>query len=261
MSVDGKGAMDLDKAHQNLSNNGTASSYAAPKTILEAYSEIQQYHVFEKTQEKDIDKNFFTLSQVWDFFKAGFRSGFWESLIFVTFLPFFQTIYPSFKQYFLGAVYTNEERLALFAIAYLPILIVTIWLASLYRLYDGALTKKAIFSLLSGRSLAFLIKGLIIYYVFGYIYNMATYDPDYIYVFINDFKFIIDWLTPGEYTYKTKDLFNYFYLFIVPAIKSTASEATNSMLVLAIVPFLAVVSKGIYKTYKKQKSEVVYDEL
>jgi len=135
MAVDSNGAMDLDKAHQNLNSNGTASSYTPPKSILDAVSEIQQYNVFEKTQEKDIDKNFFTLRQVWDFFKAGFKSGFLESLIFVTLLPFFQTIYPSFKQYFLGAHYTSNERLFMFLLGYVPIVLITIWLTSLYRLY------------------------------------------------------------------------------------------------------------------------------
>jgi len=119
----------------------------------------------------------------------------------------------------------------------------------------------SIFSLLSGRSLAFLIKGMIVYYLFGYIYTISVYDPERIYVFINDFKFIADWIIPSDYTYSTDDLYTYFYEYIVPAIRTTAIEAVSSMLIFAIVPFLAVVLKGFYKNHKREKSEVVYNEL
>lgn len=258
MPVSESGAINLDKATGNL-NNDSLGSYSKPKSIVDAVSEIQQYHVFEKQQESDIDSNFFTLRQVFDFFSIGFKSGFIESLLFVLLLPFFQTIYPSFKYYFLNEPFTDIEKYILLTISYAVVVLVTIWLTLLYRLYDGAITKKAIFSLLSGRSFAFLVKAVLVYFLFNYLYMMAIYDKEATYLFIDYIKFIFDWTLPTDYTYSTTDLYIYFYNFIVPAIKTTAEEAIKSMVIFASIPFLTVVMKGIWNIYQSEKSKFEYE--
>ena len=103
------GQLDLDQATQNLNTSDSSPTYKKPKHFIDAISEIQQFHVFEKEQEADINANFFTLRQVFDFITTGFKSGFVESLLFVMLLPFLQTIYPSFKEYFLGISYSPTE--------------------------------------------------------------------------------------------------------------------------------------------------------
>lgn len=260
-SMNTNSGLDLDKATNSLNNGSSQPSYHAPKSIVDAVSEIQQYHVFEKQQEKNIDKNFFTLRQVFDFIKIGFKGGFIESLIFVTLLPFFQTVYPSFKFYFLKDQFTDTERILLILLSYIPVVVVTIWLTSLYRLYEGAITKKAIFSLLFGRTTAFALKATLVFYLFSYLHALAYYDKEQTYVIIDTIKKSLDWiLFFVEHTYSTMDLYNYYYIFIVPAIKTTAKEAATSMAIFALIPFLAIVYKGFFLSYKIKKSEDDYEQ-
>lgn len=260
-SMNTNGGLDLDKVTADLNSSGNGPSYHAPKSIVDAVSEIQQYHVFEKQQEKDIDRNFFTLRQVFDFIKVGFKNGLLESFVFVTLLPFFQTIYPSFKYYFFREPFTEIEKILLISISYIPVILITIWLTSLFRLYEGAITKKAIFSLLLGRTIAFLIKGTIVFFLFSYLYELAYYDKEQTYVVIDTIKRSMDWiLFFTEHTYSTIDLYTYYYIFIVPAIQTTAEEAMVSMTIFALIPFLSIVYKGFYLSYKIKKSEDDYEQ-
>jgi hypothetical protein len=260
MSIDSNGAIDLDKAHQNLTNTSSSSEYKKPSNIIDAISKIQQYHVFEKDQEKDINKNFFTLRQFIDFSKIGFKNGFIEGFLFVTMLPFFQTIYPSFKIYFLHSQYTEFEHLLYLSIAYIPIVFVTIWLSTLSRLYDGAITKKAIFGLLLGRTTAFFLKGILIYFLLSYLYNLAIYDKDSTYLAIDKINNGVTWLFHFDVQYRSDDLYEYYYVYIVPAINKIAHEAAYSMMFFALVPFVVVISKGLYVNFNRRNSEILYEE-
>lgn len=251
--------LDLDKAYQNLNNTASSAEYKKPSNIIDAVSKIQQYHVFEKEQTKDINKNFFTLRQFIDFFKIGFKNGFIESLIFVTMLPFFQTLYPSFKTYFLQIQYTYAEYIGLMLVSYVPIFLITVWLSALARLYDGAITKKAIFGLLLGRTSAFVIKAILVFTVFDWIYEAAIYDKDATYVVIDGFNKFFITLLHLDYSFSSDDLFTYYYMFIVPAIQKTAFEAAISMMIFASIPFFAVIIKGFYIMYKRKGGEIEYE--
>ncbi len=259
MPVSESGAINLDKATNNLNNDGVAAE-SSPNNIIDAVSDIQKYHVFEKEQDDDINKNFFTLRQVIEFIKIGFKSGFIESLVFVIILPFFQTIYPSYKHFFLHQQFTNLEKWVLYTISYSSLVIMTFWLTSLFRLYDGAITKKAILSLLSGRSIAFILKGVVVFYGFIYLYNVAIKSPESTYVFIDYTKFIFDFILPTDYTFTTDDLYQYYYLYIIPALVKTAKETILTMLIFAVIPFISIVGKGVYVTFKRKQSEVQYEE-
>jgi hypothetical protein len=260
MPVSQSGALDLDKATNGIRNDSDPSIGSKPKGIIDAVSEIQHYHVFEMQQESDINKNFFTLRQVFDFFKIGFKSGFIESLFFVLAISMFQNIYPSFKEHFLKQNLFWYEHVGLFLLSYMPIVIMTIWLSFLFRLYDGAITKKSIFSLLSGRSLAFLVKSILVYYLFNFLYDMAMYDKDSTYVMISYINKGISFLFMLEYSYKDIDLYAYYYAFIVPAIQNAATYVAVSMFIFATIPFFTVVGKGVYVNFKRKKGETEYEQ-
>jgi len=134
----------------NNASGGDAGAYEKPKNILNVLSEIQRYYVIESRSD-DLPKEYFTLEQIWDFFKVGFKSGILEGLLFISLLPFLQTIYPSFKFFFLSEVVNVKEQMFFTISSYTPIVISTLFMVYLSKYYEGGLTRRAIFALY-GRS-------------------------------------------------------------------------------------------------------------
>ena len=58
-------AFDLDKATHSLNNDDNSKNHNDKEatTLIGAISEIQQYSVFEKEQQKNINSDFFTLGK------------------------------------------------------------------------------------------------------------------------------------------------------------------------------------------------------
>ena len=251
--------IDLDKVTQNL-NNDNSEKDGKPSTIIGAISQIQQYSVFEKDQQKDINSNFFTLGDVIHFFKIGLGSGFLEGLLFITLIPFLQTIYPSFKYHFLGETLTKDEQYFFLFISYAPIIIITLWLSSLVRFYHGSVTKKATVSLLTGRTAAFFVKGVIIYIGFGYLYTFLAHHQDGVYGFLKGTKIIFDLFLPTNYTYSSYDLLVYFYMYVHPAIKVTGENTLMTMVLFGLFPFITITIRAFYMAFKKIKGEKEYEE-
>ena len=56
-------AFDLDKATNSLNNDDNSKNHNDKEstTLIGAISEIQQYSVFEKEQQKNINSDFFSL--------------------------------------------------------------------------------------------------------------------------------------------------------------------------------------------------------
>jgi hypothetical protein len=214
------------------------ASYQKPKGIIDAVSEIQQYHALESTAEEAIPAEFFTFKQQLDFFNIGFKSAFIEGLIFLMIVPFAEALYPSFKEYFLGQSLTLNEIITIYAASYTPVIIMTVFLAAMSRYYSGILTKKAITALIWGRSMAFILKGIIAFVVWIAIGLVAAQSPETIYQ-------ICDWSTAAfEMFYKNpltpEQVYYYFYDAGLPAINSTATHVLMTMFFLAILPFITL---------------------
>ncbi|KIM06053.1 MAG: hypothetical protein KN64_00680 [Sulfurovum sp. AS07-7] len=249
-------------AHQNVdfktNNTGGAdgSVYEKPKNILNALSEIQRYYVLESRSD-DLPKEYFTLEQIWDFFKVGFKGGILEGLLFITLLPFLQTIYPSFKFFFLDETVNEQEQMFLAIGSYVPIVIITIFMVYLSKFYKGELTKKAIFALINGRSATFLIKGVGIYFLFKYIQKISFKDPNVVYSWIDFMRWILNFFTDSEVT--TEAVYDYYYRFIIPALADTGNEILFSMLIFAFFPYLTIFYKGYIQKRNKYKIQTEYD--
>jgi len=248
---------NIDKATENL-NNDTPNSPHNPKGLVSAISQIQRYYLFEKTSTKDIENSYFTLEQMFNYLKIGFFAGFWESLFFVVVMPFLLTIYPSFKEYFLHREYSPTEHYVTIFISYTSIVGITIWLSSLARFYEGTITKKAIFYLILGRAGAFVLKGLIVFFVLSFLYNYSYNYPNEIFLFIFEFKDFIDFFLPVDYTYTPDDLYHYYFNYIIPAYKKVSFDTLFSMLILGLVPFIAISLKGFYHIYQLNKGDLEY---
>lgn len=248
-------------AHQNVdfkTNNASSgnTSYEKPKNIINAVSEIQRYHVIESRSD-EIPKEYFTIEQVLDFFKIGFKSGILESMIFVTIFPFLQTIYPSFKFYFLDSTMSEQEKLFFNIGSYLPILITTLFMVYLSKYYDGKLTRRAIFSLINGRSASFLLKGAGIYFLLKYIQSLSIKEPNFIYSWIDFTKWVFNIFLSEKISDSL--LYGYYYKFIIPALGDTANEILFSMIIFALFPYLTVFYKGYMRKRDKYKMKMDYE--
>lgn len=249
-------------AHQNVdfkSNNaggGGGSSYEKPKNIINALSEIQRYYVLESRSD-DLPKEYFTLEQIFDFFKVGFKSGILEGLLFITLLPFLQTIYPSFKFFFMGDTINEQEQMFFTIGSYAPIVISTLLMIYLSKYYKGELTKRAIFALINGRSATFLIKGIGFYYLLHYIQNVSLKDPNVIYSWIDFTQWIFNLFTKNQTT--TDAVYLYYYKFVIPALGDTANEILFSMIIFAFFPYLTVFYKGYVQKREKYKMQTEYE--
>ena len=249
-------------SHQNVdfnSNNaGVAggSVYEKPKNIINALSEIQRYYIIEKRSD-DLPEEYFTLEQIWDFFKVGFKSGILEGLIFITLLPFLQTIYPSFKFFFLGDTISKQEQMFFTISSYVSTVISTLFMVYLSKYYEGGLTKRAIFALINGRSVTFLIKGVGIYFLFNYIQKISLKDPNVVYSWVDFTQWIFNLFTKSEIT--TEAVYRYYYKFVIPALGDMANEILFSMIIFAFFPYLTVFYKGYIQKREKYKMQTKYD--
>jgi len=250
---------------QNINENNINNSapiddttYQRPTSLLGALSIIQRFYIIESKSTEDLPKDYFTLQQIWDFFKTGFKSGFIESLLFFTMLPFLQTIYPSFKLYFFNAPLTEEEKFILNLISFSPLVISTIFLIFLTKYYKGAVTKRALGSLFLGRSVAFAIKGSIVYILLMWLAHKSYSDPNFIYSWISAFGWLIELFVP--YKINQEFLYMYFYKFIIPALTITAKEILYSMVFFALLPFFTLFLKGIINRKKQIDNLKAYEE-
>jgi len=235
-------------AHQNvdlkdanaLSNK--ESAYQKPRGILNALSEIQRYYVIESKASEELPIEYFTLEQMWDFFKVGFRHGILEGLLFITLLPFLQTIYPSFKFYFLGSQFTAREQLFFNIGSYVPILITTLFMLYLSKYYVGVLAKRAIFSLVNGRSATFVMKGVAVYFLLHHIQTLSLRDPSVVYSWIDFTSWLFNIF--ASHAVEAEYIYTYYFKFVIPALSDTANEILITMLVFAFFPYITIFYKG-----------------
>jgi len=250
-----------ENINENNLNSATpieSEGYKKPTSLLSALSVIQRYYVIEQNSVEDLPEDYFTFEQIVDFVKVGFKNGFIESLLFITLLPFFQTIYPSFKFYFLGETLTSIEKFVLEFISFLPMIISTLFLIYLAKYYKGSVTKRAIFSLFFGRSIAFLLKSVLAFFLLKYLYEISYIYPEKVYGVLDFFKFIFGFFLP--YDINLDVIYQYYYKFIAPAIKQTSREMLITMVFFALLPFITIFLKGLMLKAKKTKALQEYEK-
>jgi len=238
-----------DFKSNSVASTDEGSSYKKPRSIVDALSEIQRYNIIESKSD-ELPSDYFTIQQVFDFFKIGVKSGFLEMLIFIILLPFLQTIYPSFKLFFLGDEITNKEQFFFTISSFLPFIASTLFMVYLSKYYEGTLSKRGIFSLISGRSLIFLVKGVGFYYLLHYILNISLKSPNIIYTCIDFFT---------AYKAQTNKIYSYYYKFIMPALDYTANEVLFSVIIFALLPYLTVFYRGYVKKLEKYNMKREYE--
>jgi len=226
--------------------------------LFSALGIIQRYYTIEARSSEELASEYFTIEQTIDFIKVGFRSGFIESFLFLTLFPFLENIYPSIKLYFFGEKISTFEYYGLIAFSYASIVFTTIFLMILSKYYKGNLTKKALFSLFTGRSISFLIKGAIVYYALIYLAKVSYSNPSVVYDWVDFTKWLFDWFLPMQVS--VDDIYTYYYKLVIPALHQTASSIFWSMLIMALLPYFTIFLKGLLNHKKRLDNQEMYEK-
>ena len=144
----------------------SSSPHVSPSNMIDAISEIQQYHIIERTGQ-DIPSDFLTMRGMLTFFMVGFRSGFWEGAFLGLLLPIawgvWEEVIPAF-----GGTADFFGKCLFFLFGFGISLMMTVVLGViLARYYGGNLTRKAVNSLVWGRTLSLVAKGFLMFLVFN----------------------------------------------------------------------------------------------
>ena len=144
----------------------SSSPHTSPRNLIDAISEIQQYHIIERTGQ-DIPSDFLTVRGMLTFFLVGFRSGFWEGVSLGIVLPLAWGVWDEVIPAFGGAADTFGKCLV-FLFGFGISLVMTVVLGGmLARYYGGNLTRKAVNSLVWGRTLSLVAKGILVFLAFN----------------------------------------------------------------------------------------------
>ena len=178
-------------APKDLSEDFGQGQVDNTRSIFALLSEIQRYYVIEERTE-ELPKEYFTIEQILEYFKVGFKSGLLESFIFVTLVPFLQIIYPSFKFYFLNSEVTDNVILILDLMSYTPIVLSTLFMLYIGKYYQGPITRRSIFTLMNGRSFSFILKGILFYFFIQWFVGYSLGNSYILYVIADYTSWVVD---------------------------------------------------------------------
>lgn len=252
----------MDSIHTRNQGNDRWNGYASQdkgaksRGISSLLSEIQRYYVIEERSE-ELPKEYFTIEQILEYFKAGFKSGLLESFIFVTIVPFLQIIYPSFKFYFLNSRITDNEIFLFDFISYAPIVLSTIFMLYISKYYQGSITRRSIFALMNGRSIAFIIKGILFYFLIKWFVGYSLNNPSFLYVFADYTAWIVNIFSNTKIL--AGGLYKYYYAYVIPALNDTALNIVLTMMFFAVLPYFTIFLKSYVNRSKKQKIKEEYE--
>jgi hypothetical protein len=242
-------------------DSGEGVAYEKPRGVIDAVEEIQRFYVFESKADKDLPFDFFSFKQVLDFAWIGFKGAVKESLLFFLIFPIALTVYPAAKVYFMGTVPTIGDYIAPFVLSYSTILIMTIYVMSAARYYKGGVvTRKAIHSLFTGRSVAFVIKAFLGWWLLTLLYIYSYKNPEWIWGFLDICAFVWNIFLSKEAAVSSELLYVFWFQAIAPALKETANDIFLTMLILAAIPFCTLFAYGGYKYLGKRNQSKRFED-
>jgi hypothetical protein len=204
--------------------------------------------VLESKADKDLPYDFFSFKQVLDFAWIGFRGAIVESLLFFLIFPIALTIYPAAKVYFMGTIPTIGDYILPFILSYSTIVIMTIYVISAARYYKGgSVTRKAIHSLFTGRSLAFVLKAFLGWWLLTLLYIYSYSDPDLFWSLSEALAWFWNLFLADAAAINGEILYIFWYQAVAPALKETAVDIFKTMLIIAAVPFCTLFAYGGYR--------------
>jgi len=220
-----------------VSSSGVKTTRGLFSGFIDAYSQIQQYAVIEKSGQ-EIPEDFLTIRGKLNFFNTGFSNGFKEGLLFAFFTAL---ILPVMSDPFLQASASAyfplfKSRAFLWGLNCLPIFIMGGMCCILSKYRIGVITKKAVDSLLLGRLSSLIVKAIIIFSLLLFLSKNIT--PDSAWTFSN-------WVTLSH-----GDFAETVFRIIMntrPQLVNMAWEVLGIFIVAIIVPFTAVWIVALYR--------------
>jgi hypothetical protein len=244
----GYGGTGNSSSAQVVDTSGDSYGYVKPKGIIDAVEEIQRFYVFESETYKDIPYNFFSFKQVLDFIWIGFRGAIVESLLFFLIFPVALTVYPAAKVYFMGTPPTIGDYILPFMLSYSTIVIMTIYVMSAARYYwGGAVTRKAIHSLFTGRSIAFVLKAFLGWWLLTLLYIYSYRSPDVFWNVSGALAWFWNVFLADSAAISGEILYIFWYQAVAPALRDTANDIFITMFVIAAIPFCTLFAYGGYR--------------
>lgn len=205
----------------------SSSPHASPRNLIDAISEIQQYHIIERTGQ-DIPSDFLTVRGMLAFFMVGARSGFWEGAFLGLLLPLawgvWEDVIPAF-----GATADLFGKCLVFLFGFgISFMMTAILGGMLAGYYGGNLTRKAVNSLVWGRALSLVAKGVVVFLVFNLLVFLLS--PRNVFLFCEAARGFI-----GD----PASLYSGVMAMKEPLRKSAATQLALSP-VLSLVPFITL---------------------
>ena len=157
--------------------------------MIDAISEIQQYHIIERTGQ-DIPSDFLTMRGTLTFFLVGVRSGFWEGAFLALLLPLAWGVWEEVIPAFGGASDLFGKCLVFLFGFGISLMMTVVFGGILARYYGGNLTRKAVNSLVWGRALSLVAEGVLVFLVFNLIVFFCS--PKNVFFFCEAMRGFID---------------------------------------------------------------------
>ena len=205
----------------------SSSPHASPRNMIDAISEIQQYHIIERTGQ-DIPSDFLTMRGTLTFFLVGARSGLWEGAFLALLLPLAWGVWEEVIPAFGGASDLFGKCLVFLFGFGISLMMTVVFGGILARYYGGNLTRKAVNSLVWGRALSLVAEGVLVFLVFNLIVFLCS--PKNVFFFCEAMRGFID--DPAS-------LYSGIMGMKEPLRKSAATQLIFSP-VLALIPFVTL---------------------
>ena len=216
-------------------NTSPGQVIAKPKNIIRVISEIQSLFVLENKMSHEIPGDFLTLENSIDLFNVGAKSGLNEGLLLVLLLP-------AIDFYLIPFVLKSPPmplKIICGSIPYFTLIINTFLCAYISRYYVGNITRKAINSFLIGRIIVLMTKSFLIYIFYKILTGMST--PERV------------WAV-AQHAKKNAEVIYTGYMTILPHIMPVAIRCSLLILIAAILPYGAVLSRDAWKQYKTKQN-------
>ena len=204
---------------------GSAASPGKPKGLLDAISEIQQYYVVERSGST-IPEDFFTLGGKLAFFEVGFKGGLLCGLISALFTPLAIGVFEKYIPIFGTFEMTLYDKFFAFVIALSFSIGYAFFFASLGKYYIGEISKAAIKNLISGLATGAILKMIIAFIAFHFLYFIVL-EPHNLagtliklkwLVSMNKLNTIHQWLGDFRHIFLSSSYFIVFTTFLMVSI-------------------------------------------
>lgn len=241
-----------------------------PKTFFEAVSEIQQLSVVEQKAREQVDKGYFTLSQRYNYFMIGLKTGVIESLVLMLMFPLLIHIVPASLAYFSSIKISRTALYAMDMVSYSFLSVITIIFLALIRFYVGPLSRASISWLFYGRTFSLMIKAVITYYVYYWIFTASYTKPSWILIGSDWMAFIVNGVTNGLWiigalekqaqTINGLQFYYFYYQLIAPILMDMSKTVVMSFVVAGALPLIAIILKKVFTLNKIDAENKKFEE-